>query len=85
MLWKRKNDPDLNPACPVYSPASRRCVFSGRGEGKSLYSIQPGKGLPAKRLGKPGDRKLIVNLTFSPDGRYVLYSDNGPGWLRGTR
>jgi hypothetical protein len=45
----------------------------------SLYSVQRGKGLPAKPLGRPGDHKLIVNLTFSPDGRYVLYSDQGPG------
>ena len=80
VLWRKTDGPDVNPTYPIYSAASRRCVFvGGRGEGMSLYSLQPGKGLPAKRLGKPGDRKLIVNLTFSPDGRYVLYSDNGPG------
>ena len=55
------------------------------GRGHVAVLAPAGKDLPAKRLGKPGDRKLIVNLTFSPDGRYVLYSDNGPGWLRGTR
>jgi predicted secreted protein len=28
-------------------------------------------------LGKE-DNHLIVNLAFSPDGRYVLYSADGP-------
>ena len=57
---------------------SRGCVFvGGQAKGTSLYSVQPGKGGPAKPLGKPGD-PLIVNLAFSPDGRYVLYSADGP-------
>ena len=79
MLWRRADGPDIKPGYPIYSAVSRRCVFvGGRAEGMSLYSVQAGKGGPAKRLGKAGDHKMIVNLDFSPDGRYVLYSVHGP-------
>ncbi len=80
VLWRRADGPDIKPGYPVYSSASRRCVFvGGRADGMSLYSVQAGKGAPAKRLGKEGALKMIVNLDFSPDGRYVLYAVHGPG------
>ena len=47
------------------------------GRGTSLYSVQQGQGGPAKLLGKE-ENHVIVNLAFSPDGRYVLYSADGP-------
>ena len=59
-------------------PSAAAASSCGRAEGMSLYSVQEGRGGPAKRLGKGPDRKMIVNLEYSPDGRYVLYSVHGP-------
>ena len=75
VLWRRANGPDVTPTYPIYSAISRNCVFvGGQAKGMSLYSVQQGKGLPAKPLGIQEGHDLIVNLAFSPDGRYVLYS-----------
>ncbi len=79
VLWRKADGPGIKPVDPIYSAVGRRCVFVGaRAEGMSLYSVQEGRRGPAKRLGKGPDRKMIVNLEYSPDGRYVLYSVHGP-------
>jgi dipeptidyl aminopeptidase/acylaminoacyl peptidase len=77
VLWRRANGPDIKPSHPIYSAVTRLCVFAGQAKGTSLYSVQQGQGGPAKPLGKE-ENHLIVNLAFSPDGRYVLYSADGP-------
>jgi hypothetical protein len=75
VLWKRANDRDPKPTCPIYSPAARRCIFSGAdATGESLYSIQPGEGARPKRMGQQPPRRTIVDLALSPDGRYVLFA-----------
>ena len=75
VLWKRANDRDPKPTCPVYSTAARRCIFSGADvTGESLYSIQPGEGAGPKRMGQQPPRRTIIDLALSPDGRYVLFS-----------
>jgi hypothetical protein len=75
VLWRRANGPDVTPTYPIYSAVSGRCLFiGGDAKGMSFYKVQPKKGLPAKPLGKPEGYDSIVNLSFSPDGRYVLYS-----------
>jgi hypothetical protein len=79
VLWRRAQGPDVAPTYPIYSAPDRRCVFVGsQAEGMALYSVRRGEDQPAKSLPKQGRHKLIVNLTFSPDGRYVLYSVGGP-------
>jgi WD40 repeat protein len=79
VLWRRAQGPDVAPTYPIYSAPDRRCVFvGGQAEGMALYSVRLGDDKPAKPLSKHGNRRLIVNLAFSPDGRYVLFSDNGP-------
>ncbi len=75
VLWRRANGPDVTPTYPIYSAVGRLYVFvGGDAKGMSLYAIHQGKGLAAKPLGKQEGLDSIVNLAFSPDGRYVLYS-----------
>jgi hypothetical protein len=75
MLWKRADDRDPKPTCPVYSTAARRCLFSGAdAKGASLYSIQPGEGARPKPMGQQPPRRTIVDLALSPDGRYALFA-----------
>jgi len=78
VLWKRGKDLDVKPSEPVYSPITRRCIFVGEdSKGMALYSFEVGKPGAPKRLEAASDN-LIRDLTFSPDGRYVLFSSNRP-------
>jgi hypothetical protein len=75
VFWKRANDRDPKPTCPIYLTAARRCIFAGTDvTGDSLYSIQPGEGVRPMRLGHQPPRQTIVDLALSPDGQYVLFS-----------
>jgi hypothetical protein len=63
---------------------TRRCVFVGTEEGKgsALYSFVHAKADPPKpqdppkRLEPQGFDKLIQDLTFSPDGRFVVFASD---------
>jgi hypothetical protein len=82
LLWKQGTGLDVTPSNPIYSPLTRRCVFVGSelGKGSALYSFVHTKADP----NKPGDSpkrleqrdlgKVIQDLTFSPDGRYVVFA-----------
>jgi len=84
VLWRRANGPDVEPSYPIYSAATRRCIFvGGEAKGMALYSVEQGKAGPAKRLGPEGYDPKITGLAYSPDGRYVLYSVRGPGRTQG--
>ena len=75
VLWKRANDRDPKPTCPIYSLAARRCLFSGAdATGESLYSIRPGEGVRPSRMGRQPPRRTIVDLAISPDGRYAVFA-----------
>jgi dipeptidyl aminopeptidase/acylaminoacyl peptidase len=80
VLWTRLRGPDMRPASPFYSPATRRCVFIGRRpRGSGLYSVtSEGTGAP-ERLGLGADFANIISLTVSPDGLYVVFSGDRPG------
>jgi hypothetical protein len=75
VLWKAGQGSDVRPSFPVYSPATRRCVFVAKEEGKgsALYSIRQGQPGPAKRLEREGSDQVIQGLCSSPDGRYVVF------------
>lgn len=79
VVWKKGDGLDVRPESPIYSPATGRCVFIGKiqDRGRALYTIDPGRGKPgpARRL-ELGDAldNLIQDPTFSPDGRYVVFS-----------
>jgi len=49
VLWRSANGPDVKPTYPIYSAATRRCIFVGEeAKGMALYSVQQGKAGPAK-------------------------------------
>jgi hypothetical protein len=74
VLWKQGADLQVRPLWPVYSAATRRCVFVGVApEGMALYSIEPGAPGHAKRLEAGGLDRQIGGLCFSPDGRFLLF------------
>jgi hypothetical protein len=86
ILWRKEDGPELNPAYPIYWPANRRCIFVGVGnDGESLYSVVQGQAGSAKPLGPRRRDPKITQLSFSPDGRYLLYSVRGPGPASGDR
>jgi Tol biopolymer transport system component len=86
VLWKKAGDLDIRQSYPIYWPDGRRCIFVGGGpRGMALYSVQPGQAGPPKRLGLEGYAPKISGLAFSPDGRYVLYSEQGPDRTHGGR
>ena len=79
ILWKKSSGPDLKPHEPIYSPATRRCIFVGEdAKGMALYSLEPGKPTEPKRLEPGPTDNLIRDLAYSPDGRFILFSSNRP-------
>ena len=79
VLWRRADGPDVQPSCPIYSAATRRCIFVGTGaKGAALYSVSRGKSGPAKRVEPEGYDQSITSLSLSPDSRYLMFSCDGP-------
>jgi hypothetical protein len=78
VLWRQGQGLDVKPSCPIYSPSTRRCVFVGEeaGKGKALYSIPQGKPDTPKRLEPQATDKSIQDLTFSPEGHYVVFASD---------
>jgi beta-lactamase regulating signal transducer with metallopeptidase domain/Tol biopolymer transport system component len=74
VLWKRRDGLAVDPAYPVYSAKTERCVFVGENEnGAALYTVRAGQSDPPKRLEPSGYDGKIASLAFSPDGRFVLF------------
>jgi Tol biopolymer transport system component len=74
VLWKRGSDLNVSPLWPVYSAATRRCIFVGVSpEGMALYVIEPGASGRAKRLEAGALDNQIGGLCFSPDGKFLLF------------
>jgi Protein of unknown function (DUF1559)/WD40-like Beta Propeller Repeat len=79
VLWKKGSGLAVDPSEPIFAPATRRCVFVGSDtRGMALYTLDAGKPGPPKRLEPEGHDKLILDLAFAPDGRYVLFASNRP-------
>jgi Tol biopolymer transport system component len=86
VLWRAADGLNIRVSYPVYWPATRRCVFVGRGaKGSALYLVSPGQAGPPKRLGPEGDVSQISTLALSPDGRYLLFTGHGPDRTFGGR
>ena len=84
VLWKKGNDLDVKPYHPLYSAATRRCVFVGQtAEGMALYSFRHGQPCLPRRLEPAGFDGLIQDLAMSPDGRHVIFASDRPGVLSG--
>jgi hypothetical protein len=82
VLWKRSEDLDVSPRWPVYRPETGQCFFTGETQKKrSLYSVRRGESLRAKPMGvvvEDVPNPYIGGLSFSPDGRYLLFHAVGP-------
>jgi hypothetical protein len=79
VLWKRSDDLDVTPRWPIYQPETRRCVFIGVEPMKrTLLSFQRGESGRVKRLEGKGYNDWLGGLSFSPDGRYLLFCGNRP-------
>ena len=79
VLWKRSDDLDVTPRWPIYQPETRRCIFVGEEPRKrTLFSFQRGESGRVKRLEPQGYDDWLGGLSFSPDGRYLLFCGNRP-------
>ena len=74
VLWKQNQQLDVKPMWPVYSPRTHRCLFVGAGpSGMALYQVDHNQPAPARRVEQAGLDERIAGLSFSPDGRYLLF------------
>ncbi len=74
VLWTRSKELDVSPRWPVYWPETRRCFFSGVEQNKrTLYSFDRGNPRDAKPVSGMGEAEHFGGLSFSPDGRYLLF------------
>jgi dipeptidyl aminopeptidase/acylaminoacyl peptidase len=79
VLWRKGKGLDVTPEYPSYSPATREYVFVGTGpEGMALYSFRRGQKEPPRRLEPRGYDKMLRDPTFSPDGRYLVFTSDRP-------
>jgi RNA polymerase sigma factor (sigma-70 family) len=80
VLWKRSNELDVTPRWPVYQPDKRRLFFVGVEPMKrTLFSVQHGDSGRATRVESRGFNDRLSGLSFSPDGRYLLFTGDRPG------
>jgi predicted DNA-binding protein (UPF0251 family) len=83
VLWKRGENLDVKPRTPVYHTESRRCFFVGGEPNKrTLYSVKRGELRRAIQVEPEGYNDRLSGLTFSPDGRYLLFGANRPAQPR---
>jgi Tol biopolymer transport system component len=79
VLWTRSPKLDVAPLWPVYSADSQCCIFVGAGPTKrTLYMVHRGEPLRVKALEPDAPSGRLSSLSFSPDGRYLLYAANRP-------
>ncbi len=80
ILWKKGTGIDVIPANPVYHVGTRRCVFVGQSQkGLALYTFVAGESPAPKRLEPEGFDENMGDLTFSPDGRFLLFNSSRAG------
>ncbi len=79
VLWRRSPDLDVTPRWPVYRPNTGRCFFVGVDPDKrTLFSIERGEPARVRSVESQGHDDTLGGLSFSPDGRYLLFSANRP-------
>ena len=80
VLWKNRDGLNVKPFHPLYSAATRRCIFVGQdARGMAFYAFRRGQPDPPRRLESGGYDELIQDLAISPDGRYVVFASDRPG------
>ena len=79
VLWQRGDELNVTPRWPIYWPETRRCYFIGVEPNKrTLYSLERGKLRRAKQVEAQGQDEQLGGITFSPDGRYLLFHSDRP-------
>jgi Tol biopolymer transport system component len=78
-LWRRGRGQDFYARWPLFSPSTGMCYFVGvEGNRRTLLSISRGtRGQLFAEEGE-GHEDELGGLTFSPDGRYLLFGANRP-------
>jgi Tol biopolymer transport system component len=77
VLWKKGKGLDVTLSYPGYSPATQEYVFVGEGpKGMALYAFRKGQPDPPRRLKPEGFDKLLRDPTFSPDGRFLIFTSD---------
>ena len=84
-IWRRSPEQDVYARWPLYSPRTGTCYFVGAacgfaGEGKkrTLLAVKRGGAGRSKPVEGQGGEDDLGGLTFSPDGRYLLFGANRP-------
>ncbi|MDR3618727.1 MAG: protein kinase [Paludisphaera borealis] len=76
-LWKRASGPDAFPRWPVISPSTGDCYFVGdEGNTRTLYSLSTGSDGPGRVAALDVGGHKLSGLSFSPDGRYLLFASD---------
>src|SRR5262245_11795458 len=85
IVWEKRSDLDVIPRWPAYQPETRRCFFVGEEPNlkRTIYSVQRGESLKARSMNvvehqRGARNQQLAALSFSPDGRYLLFSGNRP-------
>jgi dipeptidyl aminopeptidase/acylaminoacyl peptidase len=85
VLWKRSKDLDVTPRWLAFRPDTRQCFFVGQEPKKrAIYRVERGGSPHAKRLEvvehfrRGMQAQQLGGLSFSPDGRYLLFQANRP-------
>jgi Tol biopolymer transport system component len=79
VLWRRSDILDVTPRWPVYRADTRRGFFVGEEPTKrTLFSVERGGSGRVKPLEPQGYDDKVGGLSFSPDGRYLLFCGNRP-------
>jgi len=87
VLWKRRDDRGPTSSYPVYSPATRRCVFVGTWDGQSVLMAVD---RDSKAVARPIEAELpprasIRDVAISPDGSYLLFVSDARASRPGAR
>jgi RNA polymerase sigma factor (sigma-70 family) len=79
VLWQRGEELDVTPRWPVYWPEMRRAFFIGvEPDKRSLYSLESAQPGRARLVLAASLDQQLGAISFSPDGRYLLFHANRP-------
>src|SRR5262249_31425838 len=80
VLWTRSPECDVYPRWAILQPGTDRCFFVGVAPGnrRTLVAVKPGEPGRAEPIEPGGIPDGLGGLSFSPDGRFLLFNANRP-------